>query len=364
MPAVGVAYDLGGMAGDRDSLGAVDFGRAAVENLWRSCDRSLESFRFSLPGDALGHLIDAARRTVCLERPLESLTSEDLPLGGLADSIDDLGRELADGSGFALVDGFPVGELSLEEIERVFWGVGLRLGRPVSQSVMGERLGHVRDVTATDPNARAYRNNSELTPHTDPADYLAFLCVHPAAVGGVSRFVSAMTIHEEMRKQRPDLLARLYRGYRYHRLGENLPGTPSITPHRVPVFSVCDGIPSCRYVRQYIEVAADEHPDITLDSTDREAFEMLEALAADPDLHHEFTLRSGEAVFANNFTVMHARSSFANHPDHPPRHLLRLWLSADPPRPVSPRILHYDGEPGIPAVPGRTPSYATTVEVQ
>jgi hypothetical protein len=229
---------------------------------------------------------------------------------------------------------------------------------------MGERLGHIIDVTKTDPNARAYRNKSELTPHSDPADMLSFLCIHPAARGGVSRFCSSIAIHEEIRRTRPDLLERLYRGYRYHRLGEQQPGDPEITAHRVPVFSTFEGVTSCRYVRQYLEVAADERPDINLDSVDREALDLLESLAADPSFHFEFTLQAGEAVFANNFTVFHARSSFENDPALPPRHLLRLWLSADPRRPIAPEVLHYEGEPGIQPIPGRTPSYATDVEVQ
>ena len=247
----------------------------------------------------------------------------------------------------------------------MFWGFGQRFGRPVSQSVMGERLGHVTDVTAQDPHARAYRNRSELTPHTDPADILTFLCVRPARRGGVSRFVSALTIHEEIRRSRPDLLARLYRGYRYHRLGEQPAGRPDITPHRLPVFSESDGHVSCRYVRRYIEVAADEDPEVELSDEDREALDLLESLAADPGLHLEFTLAPGEAIMANNFTVLHARSEFEDF-EEPERKrlLLRLWLAADPPRPTVPEILHFDGEPGIPPQPGRVPSYATRLEIQ
>ncbi len=346
--------------------GPDDIGRAppTAATLWRSSERGLDSFRVTLPARGFGELVDAARRSVDAGRAVETLSAADLPLGGLAPSIDALASELRDGSGFAIVDGFPVGELTVDETERVFWGVGLRLGTPVSQSVMGERLGHVHDVTRTDPHARAYRNKSELTPHTDPADVLGFLCINPAAIGGVSRFVSSMTIHERMRRERPDLLARLYRGFRYHRLGEQRPGSPPVTPHRLPVFSVHEGVLSCRYVRQYFEVAADEDPDIEIDAIDREAIDLFESLAADPALHHQFRLDAGEAVFANNFTVLHARSAFEDRPDHPPRHLLRLWLTTDPPRPIAPEVLHYEGEPGIPAVPGRTPSYATPVAIQ
>ncbi len=342
---------------------SVSFGEVDSAAAWRSASSPLGSFRTSLSATAFATLRDAAQLSLQTEPNVESLTPDDLPLGELASSMAAVRHDLLDGTGFALVDGIPVDDMSLEETERVFWGLGLALGTPVSQSVMGERLGHVRDVTATDPNARAYRNRSELTPHTDPADLLTFLCIHPASSGGVSRFVSSMAIHEELRTTRPDLLDRLYRGYRYHRLGEELPDSLPITEHRVPVFSVFDGHTSCRYVRQYIEVAAAERDDIELDDLDREAFETLEALAADPRLHHQFTMRSGEAVFANNFTVMHARSSFENDADVPARHLLRLWLSANPPRPIAPNVLHYDGEPGISPVPGRMPSYATDVDI-
>lgn len=340
------------------------FGSIDPATAWKSAERNIDDFRRTLASDDISTLCDAARASLDEGRALETLTVDDLPLGGLAETISELRKELLSRSGFAIVDGFPVDTLTTEEIERFFWGIGLRLGRPVSQSVMGERLGHVRDVTKIDPNARAYRNKSELTPHTDPADLLTFLCINPAARGGISRFTSSMAIHEEIRRTRPDLLERLYRGYRYHRLGEEQHRALPITPHRVPVFSTHDGHTSCRYVRIYLEVAAEEHPNIELDDTDLEALDLFEALAADPSFHFEFALQSGEAVFANNFTVLHARSSFENDPSLPPRHLLRLWLAADPPRPLTPNILHYDGEPGIQPIDGRTPSYETGREIQ
>lgn len=332
-------------------------------SMWRSDTHDIADFRRTLPASQLTTLVNAARQSAAAGTPVSSLSADDLPLGELAATVDDLGDALSNGPGFAIVNGFPTDDLSLEEIERVFWGIGLSLGQPVSQSVMGERLGHVRDTTKTDPNARAYRNKSELTPHTDPADILSFLCINPAAHGGVSRFVSALAIHEEIRRLRPDLLERLYKGYRYHRLGEQQPGFADITAHRVPVFSHHDGFTSCRYVRQYIEVAADEDPTIELDDLDRQAFTLLEDLAADPTLHVEFMLQAGEAVFANNFTVLHARGSFEDAPGRPPRHLLRLWLSTDPRRPLTPNIEHFEGEPGIQPVVGRRPSYATDVNV-
>ncbi len=340
------------------------FGPVDPANLWRSSTHDLDQFRHELEVGEQQELRAAAVATLKAGRSLDGLTADDLPVGPLASQLAELRNELANGSGFAIVGGFPVAELSVDEMERFFWGIGLALGEPVSQSVMGDRLGHVIDVTQIDPHARAYRNNAELTPHTDPADFLSFLCISPAASGGVSRFVSSLGIHEIMRQQRPDLLERLYRGYRYHRGGEQQPDAEPITPHRVPVFSHHEGVTSTRYVRFYLEVAAEQDPSITLDDLDREALDYLETLAADPELHFEFTLKPGEAVFANNFTVFHARSSFANDPNLPPRHLLRLWLATSPSRPLAPNVLHYDGEPGIQPVEGRVPSFETGVDVQ
>ena len=334
--------------------------------LWRQADLpDKDSFALDPDPALFAVLGDAARRLVAEDRAVESVRPADAPLGPLEAVVDELRAELVDGRGFSLLRGFPVDRVSLAELEIIFWGIGLRLGRPVSQSVMGDRLGHVVDVTAEDPHARAYRNPNELTPHTDPADLLSFLCIRSARSGGVSHFVSSLTIHEEIRRERPDLLEILYRGFRYHRLGEEGPDDPPITPHRLPVFSQRDGLISCRYVRQYIEVAADEDPDIEITPDEREALEYLEAQAARPELRIEFTLAAGEAIFANNFTVMHARTAFEDHSDPAQkRHLLRLWLATDPARPVVADILHYEGEPGIPPQAGRRPSYATDVEVE
>lgn len=247
---------------------------------------------------------------------------------------------------------------TVDEMALMFWGVGLRLGRAVSQSVMGERLGHVVNVTDTDPHARAYRNRSELSPHSDPGDMVSFLCIRPAASGGVSRFVSSLSVFEEIRRERPDLLAVLARGFRYHRFGEQGPDDDPITPHRIPVFSERDGLVSGRFVREYVEIAPDEDPSIVLTDTDHEAIRVLEETANSPGLALDFTMAAGEAVVANNFTVFHARTAFTDSPEHR-RHLLRLWLAADPPRPVVPETMQYLGEPGIPPQADRTPSFAS-----
>jgi hypothetical protein len=68
-----------------------------------------------------------------------------------------------------LLHGLPIEEYSKDDLGLIFWGIGTHLGRGLSQSVMGDRLGHVKDFSREDPGARAYRNKQELSPHTDRA---------------------------------------------------------------------------------------------------------------------------------------------------------------------------------------------------
>lgn len=308
---------------------------------------------------------DLAAQAVALAatgRSAESIAPGEMSLGSAEPGLAELRNVLATGRGVALVRDFPI-DLPNNAVELVLWRFGLGLGTPVSQSVMGDRLGHVLDVTKTDPHARAYRRNEELTPHTDPADYLAFLCLQPAASGGESLFVSGLEVHERMRTEQPQMLERMYRGYHWSRFGEQADDQDPITPHRIPVFSVCDGVISTRVVRQFVEIAADEDRSIVLDDLDHAGFDYIDATVNDPELALRFTLQPGEAVFANNYTTWHARTGFVDPDGGPNRHLLRLWIDGHPRRPVVDDIQIYPGTVGIAPQEGRTPSYETSVEV-
>ena len=88
----------------------------------------------------------------------------------VADIAGDLAQwfaQVQEGRGFVLVRGFPLERYSAQEIELIYWGIGTHMGIGVSQSVLGDRLGHVTDHSKQDPNARAYRNARELGLHTD-----------------------------------------------------------------------------------------------------------------------------------------------------------------------------------------------------
>ncbi len=327
---------------------------------WQAPDLlPIESIHVVIDFSDMAHHAETLARS---GRAPETIEAHELPLGVAQSGLDKLSEVLRSGRGIAIVPDFPV-DLRHDAVALVFWRCGLALGTPVSQSVMGDLLGHVIDVTKTDPNARAYRRNEKLTPHTDPADFLSFLCLQPAAIGGESLFISALEVHERLRIERPDLLERMYGGYRWSRFGEQADDEDPITPHHIPVFSERDGLISTRALRQYVEIAADEDSTITLDALDIEAFDVIDDAATNPDLAVRFTLERGQAIFANNYTVWHARTGFEDVAGAPPRHLLRLWIDGDPRRPVVDDIQIYPGTVGIRPQPGRIPSYETTVEV-
>jgi hypothetical protein len=287
---------------------------------------------------------------------LEDIERRHFEVPSLSPAIDEIRHQLASGRGFVVLGRLPVERWSKDELGMIFWGIGTHLGRGLSQSVMGDRLGHVRDMSREDPNARAYRNKQELSPHTDLSDGVGLLCLRSARAGGVSRLTSALAVHNAILEERPQYLDRLYRGYVYHRRGEEPPGDLPVTPHPVPVFCNVGGAVSVRYVRTYIEagMAAVGSP---IDDFDREALQFFEEVSKRPDLMLEFTLEPGEMYLLNNYTVLHARTQFEDFDEEDRRrHLLRLWLDVPGMRAVHPHVHLFEGN-GIAPVAGRTPSF-------
>ena len=326
-----------------------------------------ESLVFELKERHLAALDADLRQVRARGLATESIGRADFPLLDIADELTALSETLQEGRGLTIVRGFPIDDYSLTDMETLYWGLGTHLGVAVSQSVMGDRLGHVIDVTDTDPHARAYRNNRELTLHTDFSDIVSFLCVRKAKTGGLSWFASAMAVHNEILQTRPDLLSVLYKGFYWHRYAEEAPGAAPVTPWRVPVFSSCEGKVSCRFIRSYITEAAAHASVDTLSDREIEALDYFQALAHREGLPVKFMLEPGEAVFINNFTVLHARESFDNFQAMDKRRLLlRLWMTVPEGRPVIPQIQIYDSgrQGGVPPQPGRTPSYARKTKME
>ncbi len=286
---------------------------------------------------------------------LDDVEKEHFSVPEIAEDIAGLFNEIQNGRGFVLIRGFPLDRYSEEDLGLIYWGIGTHMGIGVSQSVMGDRLGHVMDHSQNDPNARAYRNKQDLSLHTDLSEIVSLFSLATAKSGGLSQFSSVVTIHNEILKNHPEYLEPLYAGFRYYRAGEEGPGEDPVTPWRVPVLAYNNGLISARYVRSYLENGA-EVLGQSLSELERRALDYFDEVARREDVMLQFLIEPGSAVFQNNYVVLHARSAFEDDIDAGyRRHLLRLWLDVPNGRPA-PKEMHLHSGPGIMQQADKRPS--------
>jgi Taurine catabolism dioxygenase TauD, TfdA family len=262
---------------------------------------------------------------------------DNFPLPALSPRLSGILNEVLNGPGFALLRGLPVERWTKREAAIAFFGLGSHLGSARSQNAQGHVLGHVKDLgmSSTDPNVRIYQTSERQTYHTDSCDLVALLCLKSARSGGLSSLVSSVTIYNEMRRRRPDLLKALFAPIETDRRGEVPKGQkPYFT---IPIFNWHAGLLSVIYQRQYIE-SARRFPDVPpLTKQQVEALDLLDALANDPELHFEMELRPGDLQLVQNHTLLHDRTAFEDWPEpERKRHLLRLWLAPPNARPLPP----------------------------
>jgi hypothetical protein len=287
---------------------------------------------------------------------VHALTRADFPLPGLGPKLARAYEDVRAGRGFVVLSGLPIDGLSLEEYTAAVWGIGAWFGRPLSQNAQGELVSYVVDASTTDATPRMYRSNLELRLHTDVTAMISLACWQPAQEGGDSFLASALTIHDEIARRAPHLLEPLYRGYHYHRLGEEGLGEEPVTPYRMPVFAIREGQLSCRYQRAGL-AAGERALGHSLSDLDLQALDLFDAVARAPENRLAFSLERGEMVVINNYTVLHARTKFTEFPEpERRRRLVRLWLDADGFRDV-PREFYLFATNGVPPQPGKTCTY-------
>jgi hypothetical protein len=283
----------------------------------------------------IAEIESASRRLaeVAGERP--TLSAADFPLPTLGRRLADILEHVLEGRGFVLLRGLPVDRWGRRLSAYAFVGLGLHWGNLRSQNKVGHLLGHVTDLglTSQDPNVRIYQTRERQGYHTDSADVVGLLCLHPAKNGGLSSLVSSVTIFNEMRAHHPDLARVLFEPIETDRRGEVPPGQKPY--FSIPVFNWHEGMLSTIYHRSYIE-SARRFPDVApLSPAQVAALDRFEALANDPALHFQMEFQMGDIQLVHNHTLLHDRTAFENWPDLPRRrHLLRLWLAPEKARPL------------------------------
>jgi hypothetical protein len=307
--------------------------------VWRGAEmaRSRRWIR-DLPSEALAELdgaLAAARR-----RGLawHELTAADFPLPRTAALLADVADELENGCGMVQLRGLPVERYDEDALRTLWFGLAVNLGRPLFQNRSGELMRAIRDEGASvgdrygqveadgKPFLSSYArtvSNGALRFHTDRCDAVGLLCVRQARSGGVSKLASAPAVHNAMLERRPDLAEALYRDVWRSRLGEE-PGGEALA-YPLPIFGQRDGRFTSHYSLTYIE-AAQLMPGVPkLTAAQREAIDLLMALAE--ELSFEMRFSPGDIQLLNNHVIYHGRTPFEDGATGGGRLLLRLWLA-------------------------------------
>ncbi len=287
-----------------------------------------DKWLYSLTDEDIQDLEQAASRFLSLKRDIGSIDKFSFPLNHFDKHLEKLKQNLLSGVGLEVIRGLPSKDYSQSYMATIFCGIGAHLGNARSQNAQGHILGHVRDIgaDANDPNSRIYQTCERQSFHTDSADVVGLICIKKAKEGGVSLLVSAESIYNRMRKECPDLLAKLFEPIATDRRGEVPEGEkPFIT---IPVFSWYEGHLTVFYQRQYIDSAQRFEEAVRLTPEHLEALDKFDALANDSSLHFSMQLEPGDMQFVYNHSQLHDRTGFLDWPEKSERrHLMRLWLS-------------------------------------
>jgi hypothetical protein len=295
-------------------------------DVWRGPDLARSQvWRYRFTSGDVDELLAAHRQAE--PKDMWAWTRDDFPLPTLAPKIAGWMRELDRGRGFILLGGFPVESHSEAVCAAIWWGLGLHMGRAVSQNTDGDLIGHVRDVGA-DPNAygvRLYKTRAEQDFHTDGADIIGLFCLKAAKSGGVSRIVSSPAIFNRLLRERPELAPVLFEPFPFDTQGQQKPGNDPW--FELPICRFEQGRLRTFFIPWYIRESQLHAAAPRLSPAQQAAVAFIERAANDPDYYLDMDFEPGDMQFLKNASILHKRTQYEDW-DAPrmKRHLLRLWL--------------------------------------
>ena len=279
---------------------------------------------------------------------LLTITPATFPLPTIGPVMRSLLDELRTGAGVILLRGLPRECYTDEQLAKIYFALGTHLGIAVPQSHQGELLGSVIDVSDADPGVRGYQAGGRQSFHTDgtACDVVSLMCLRAARMGGASRIVSAVAVHNALIERRPELAQVFYDGFVYRLMDNDAAagGIPPVLLHRVQVIAQQEGAFFCNLnggdIRRAIERGDAELTDLQV-----EAYDEFQRLANSDEFYLDMNIGEGDIQFLNNRTILHGRTPYEDHDEIARRrYMLRLWLEVPdwPKRPARQVVISFE----------------------
>lgn len=298
---------------------------------WRRENLSPRDWTVTMPPRGLDELEAVLRQLRQDPLPTLLVSPDQFALSACAETMAAARARVSDGIGLAVLSRLPVERYEPDENRVLCWILSQLLERPVAQAWNGAMLYDVRDTGKTlEYGVRRSITNLDLTFHTDgpwlarPPHLVGLYCINPALEGGVSRFVSLYTVHNELRRRHANLLPRLYRPFPWDKQAEHGPDDSKVGWQ--PIFEYDGHALVGRFNERLIEAGA-ELAGTPLDAEGKDALEAMRAVVDSPDLWVEFTIERGQIQYIDNRAFAHSRTDFRDAPEPPRRrHMIRVWM--------------------------------------
>ena len=171
-----------------------------------------------------------------------------------------------------------------------------------------------------------YRTRSKLDFHTDGADIIGLLCLKRAKSGGLSRIASSVSVFNEVRRLRPDLVPLLFQGFYWDREADAGPGEPPY--FNFPICRYENGRLGTLYIGWYIRNAQRFKEVPRLTASQSELLDLIDTIANEQKFYLDMDFEPGDMQFLKNAVILHARTEYEDWAEPAKkRHLLRLWLT-------------------------------------
>ena len=255
------------------------------------------------------------------------ITPHDFPLDRVGRLMGSLPERLRSGCGFLMLRGLPRERYSDDDMARIYFGLGSYIGTVMTQSYLGDLLGHVVDVSDLEPKSRGYRKGGGQLMHTDSCDIIGLMCLRTAKSGGTSRISSALTVHNHLSEHHPDSLAVLRKGLYLKRTDEDgRHATRTYSEAPVPFFTEHGGEVTCYLPTGYARLA-EKSGQRPFSPEESEALLRARKAAAMPEHFLDMGFKEGDIQFLNNRMMVHGRTDYEDHKELAKRrHLLRMWF--------------------------------------